>query len=168
MPRTEPTTADDKGNEPSGSTGFGATKEAWLSAHEQAPGYTAGAAFLPLLQREGSSVPKYAAVSLETPVVMYTLNLADGTSLDDAKNLVLDEFPPGARFGVVEDDEATCLIATIKSPPVQRAMNKHRWRGMVPMAAFETSTATQTNLDPRNVTDVSMLPGTPSNDLGFC
>ena len=51
-------------------TGYGASKDAWLSTHQQAAGYTKGAAFLPMVRRGNETLPKYAAVQLETPVVV--------------------------------------------------------------------------------------------------
>ena len=154
--------------EPAELTGYGATKSAWLSAHEQAPGYTKGVAFLPMVQRGNESYPKYASVQLDTPVVAYSINLPAGTSLDEAKLTVLDEFPPGARFDILDQDQTTCLIASIKSPPAQRALQAGGWGNSVPIAAFGTSTATQNQLDPANVTDVTLVATPPAKDLGFC
>ena len=153
---------------PQGLTGFGATKEAWLATHKQAPGYTKGAAFLPMVQGEGGSVPKYGGVSLDETVVLYTINLPKGTDLDEAKQIVLSEFPAGATYDVIDDAEATCLIASINSAPVSKALRQHGWEDSVPIAAFGTSTATETNLATSNVTDVSLLPSEPGRDLGRC
>jgi hypothetical protein len=150
-------------------TGFGATKEAWLAAHEQAPGFTESAAFLPMVKRDGESLPKYAGVSVETPVVVYIINLPNGTTLADARRIVLAEFPRGAEFDVEDKDEPACLIASIKSPPVQRGLRRHGYGNWVPIVAFGTHTATETRLDPENVTDVSMFVSEPSrSDLGLC
>ena len=92
-----------------------------------------------MVTRGEEPLPKYAAVSLETPVVTYTLNLGEGTSLEEAGQVVLEEFPPGARFEVIDDAQASCTIASIKSQPVQRALGETSQGNWVPIAAFGTS-----------------------------
>lgn len=149
-------------------TKFAASADAWLAAHDQAPGYAEGAAFLPAVDRESSELPMYAGVSLETPVVSYSINLPDGTSLEEAQRVVLGEFPTGAKFGTVDDDEDVCLIASIRSPVVQRTMREAGWGNWVPAAVFGTSTADRSDLDLANVTDVTLVPVEPADDLGTC
>jgi len=121
-----------------------------------------------MVEREGSSLPYYGGVLLDELVVSYTLNLPTGTDLEEAKAMVLREFPDGSRFAKVDDDQSTCLIVTVASPRVQAAMNKGGWRNWIPAAVFGTSTATKARLDHSEVTDVTMVPVEPGRDFGSC
>jgi hypothetical protein len=53
-------------------------------------------------------------------------------------------------------------------PATAHRCGLRRWEDWVPVAAFGTSTADQTEFDPSNVTDVTMVPAELSKDLGFC
>lgn len=149
-------------------TGYAATKANWLATHKGAPGYSLGAAYLPMVQLNGEALPKYAGVSLGNIVVEYTMNMPGGTSITEAKKMVLNEFPKGARFDISDDDQAACLIASIDSPPAEKSMKQHGWGKWVPVVAFGTATASETRLDPNNVTDVTMEPSPSKPNLGRC
>ena len=84
----------------------------------------------------GDRQPKYAAVAggPGEQILSYTLNFASGTSLEQAKLEVLREFPPGAKFGVTDADEARCVLMDIKSRAVEAAMDGYR-----PMVGFSVS-----------------------------
>jgi hypothetical protein len=110
----------------------------------------------------------YAAVNLATPVVFYTINLPDGTDLAEAKRVALAEFPPGARFAQFDDDERRCLLASVRSKPVQAAMRKHGYDGYIPLVAFFTTTAATETLTANNVTDLSLVFTEPGRNLGRC
>lgn len=147
-----------------GLTGYGATREAWNAAHEQAPGYTDGAAFLPLIDGEQ---PRYAAVSggAGERIYSYTLSFPEGTNLDEAKRQVLQEFPAGAKFGIVDEDEPRCLIFDVRSPEVEAVMD-----GFRPAVAFFTKEQRSPTLLRSNVDFAifTLASADETTDLGMC
>lgn len=163
--------APSKADQPPRVTGFGATKEAWQSAHKEAEGFDAGSTFEPMVTTyESDAWPKYGGVMLDTPVVSYTINLPKGTNLAEAKRVALAEFPPGARFGRFDDGEKACLLASIRSAPVKQSLAEHGFEGTAFGAAFVTHTADTSDLDPNRVTQVIMTTLYPEGaaDLGQC
>ena len=144
--------------------GYGAIREDWDASHEQAPGFTPGAAFLPMVNGDQ---PKYAAVSgeLGERILSYEIYFEEGTSLETAKRIVLQEFPPGAKFDVEDDEEARCLILDIRSEPVEAVMDGYR-----PIVGFFTSPNFSEELVPSHVDNASMLIAAPeeTTDLGMC
>lgn len=145
-------------------TGYGALREDWNASHNQAPGMTPGAAFLPMVNGDQ---PKYAAVSGESGerILSYEIYFEDGTSLETAKRMVLQEFPAGAKFGVEDKDEAHCLIVDIISAPVERVMDGYR-----PIVGFFSKSEVSEVLDKSQVHNASMLIAGPDEktDLGMC
>ena len=145
-------------------TGYGATRSGWNASHRQAPGLTPGAAFLPMVNGDQ---PKYAAVSGEPGerLLSYEIYFEDGTSLEAAKRIVLQEFPPGAKFGVEDDEETRCLILEIRSKPVEAVMDGYR-----PIVRFFTKPEVGENLQTSHVHNASMLVAGPdeTTDLGIC
>lgn len=145
-------------------TEYGALREDWDASHQQAPGLTPGAAFLPMVNGDQ---PKYAAVSGEPGerILSYEIYFEDGTPLALAKRIVLQEFPPGAKFGVEDADEAQCLIMDVRSKPVEAVMDGYR-----PIVGFFTSPDVSENLVSSNVHSASMLIAGPdeTTDLGSC
>ena len=144
--------------------GYGALREDWDSHHQQAPGYTAGAAYLPMVDGDQ---PRYGAVSGDPGerILIYTVNFANGTTLNEAKREVLQEFPPGARFGRQDAQEAGCLILEVRSNPVEKVLEGYR-----PIVAFFTDSELGDQLRKDHVDDASLLIASADegNDLGSC
>jgi hypothetical protein len=142
-------------------TGYGALREDWNSSHRQAPGMTPGAAFLPMVNGDQ---PKYAAVSGDPGerILSYEIYFEDGTSLETAKRIVLQEFPAEAKFGVEDNDEVHCLIVDVRSASVERVMEGYR-----PIVGFFSRSEI---LDRSQVHNASMLIAGPEEktDLGMC
>ncbi|MBW3613521.1 MAG: NAD(P)/FAD-dependent oxidoreductase, partial [Chloroflexi bacterium] len=67
---------------------------------------------------------------------------AVGLTLEQAKQQVLQEFPPGATFGVEDADEPRCLLMDIRSPLVEAVMDGYR-----PMVGFLTDSGSDEALD---------------------
>jgi hypothetical protein len=147
-----------------GLTGYGATREAWDSSHEPAPGYSKGAAFLPLVSGDQ---PRYASVSGEAGerIYSYTISFTPGTDLKQAKREVLREFPPGASFGVEDADEPRCLLMDIRSRQVEAVMDGYR-----PMVGFFTDSGSDEALDRDHVDSAIFILASPdeTTDLGMC
>lgn len=101
-----------------GLTGFGATREAWDANHEQAPGYSEGAAYLPLLDGDQ---PKYAAVCCDERIISYLLFLPSDTSLDEAQQHVAGELPDDATPGERVEKDGGCVMQLWESPTLQEA-----------------------------------------------
>lgn len=145
-------------------TGYGAVREDWDASHAQAPGMTPGAAFLPMVNGDQ---PKYAAVSGDPGerILSYEIYFEDGTPLEMAKRIVLQEFPVGAKFGVEDDDEPHCLILEIRSAPVERFMDGYR-----PIVGFFSRSEVSEELDTSRVHNASMIVAGPDEktDLGMC
>ena len=99
-------------------TGFGATRQAWNANHEQAPGSTEGLAYLPMVEPDQ---PKYAAVCCDDRILLYTLVLASGTSLDEAQAQVAAELPADAEPGRLID-LGGCKTQRWKSATVKDAI----------------------------------------------
>lgn len=148
-----------------GLTGFGATRESWDQHHQPAPGFSPGSAFLPLVR---GGQPKYASVNGEPGerIMSYGIYFPEGTNLALAKRIALQEFPRGAKYGVLDNDEAHCLIAEVRSPPVERALGL----GYRPIVGFFTDSAVSETLVEDHVDYASMLIASPDEktDLGMC
>lgn len=110
-------------------SGMGATRDAWDGNHEKASGYIDGAAYGPFV---GPQLVKYAGVTeYDGRIHSYGINFGDGTTLADAKALVILEFPSGARFEQVQRFTG-CTMYLIDSKPVASALDD------LPMVAFDT------------------------------
>lgn len=111
--------------------------------------------------------PKYAAVSGAPgeQILSYGINFPEGTSLDLAKRIVLQEFPVGAIYGVLDRDEEHCLIAEVRSPQVASLMEGYR-----PIVGFFTDSPYGETLNTDHVDYASMLVASPeeTTDLGMC
>lgn len=90
---------------------------------------------------------------------------ANGTTLNEAKREVLQEFPRGARFGRQDAQEAGCLILEVRSPPVEKVLEGYR-----PIVAFFTDSELGDQLRKDHVDDASLLIASADegNDLGSC
>ena len=145
-------------------SGYGATRETWDASHRAAPGFAPGSAFLPLV---GDRQPKYTAVSggPGERILSYTLNFAKGTTLEQAKLEVLREFPVGAKFGVIDKDEARCVLMDIVSRSVEAEME-----GYHPMVGFFSLPEADTAFDPRDVREAifTVASSDETRDLGQC
>lgn len=124
----EPSTSAGPG--PGVLTGFAASREAWNAAHQPAPGFTDGAAFLPLID---GKQPKYYAVNggAGEQILNYSVAMPPRTSFEAAKAEALKEFPAGATFDVTDKDEARCVLMRVRSPEVEKTLD-----GAMPMVGF--------------------------------
>lgn len=91
--------------------GLGATTEDWESSHSQAPGFSDGLAYLPLI----GSQPTYAAVFEGGNIMLYERYFPAGVSVDAQIDLVLSqELPPDStpidRFDRSEDGSCTSIL----------------------------------------------------------
>ena len=129
-PTTQPTTAATTpgADEPTADqdaaaelTGFSATRQAWDANHQQAPGTTEGVAYLPMVEPDQ---PKYAAVCCDDRILLYTLVLADGTTLDEAQAQVAAELPGDAEPGRLID-LGGCKTQLWESATVKDAIGSH-------------------------------------------
>jgi hypothetical protein len=95
----------------------------------------------------------------------YTLNFASGTSLEEAKLEVLREFPVRAKFGVVDKDEARCVLMDIRSRTVEAEMDGYR-----PMVGFFSLPDADTAFDPSDVREAifTVASKDETRDLGQC
>lgn len=146
-----------------GLTGFGATREAWDSAHQQAPGFSPGSSYLPLIGGQ----PKYSAV-LGDPgerILSYTLSFPEGTPLELAKAQVLAEFPSGAYFDIVDDEESRCLLMDIRSEEVEAVLDSAR--PMVGLFSWPDLDTPFMENDVRSAIFTLAFPDETS-DLGMC
>lgn len=96
----------------------------------------------------------------------YGIYFPEGTNLELAKRIALQEFPKGAKYGVQDKGEAHCLIAEVRSPPVERALGL----GYRPIVAFFTDSGVSETLVEDHVDYASMLIASPDEktDLGMC
>jgi hypothetical protein len=115
----------------------------------------------------GDRQPKYAAVAggPGEQILSYTLNFASGTSLEQAKLEVLREFPPGAKFGVTDADEARCVLMDIKSRAVEATMDGYR-----PMVGFFSLPDADTAFSASDVREAifTVAASDETRDLGQC
>lgn len=120
VPTTASTTTTTTTSSPAGKiTGFGASRKAWDSAHDQADGYSKGAAYAPML--EGGQ-PQYAAVCCEDQILSYTLNMPYGVTLDATQQRVRQEFPADATPGPLVD-LGECSTQEWRSSTVEAAVD---------------------------------------------
>lgn len=108
-------------------TGYGATREAWDATHQQAEGFTPGAAYHPLI---GGGQPQYATVCCDDQIISYTMFFPK----DSTKALVMDavrrEFPGDATPGELVD-RGGCETQEWRSPSVEATLD-----GYVPLVAL--------------------------------
>ena len=104
--------------DPKALVGYGATIQAWETQHgESVKGFSEGSVYGPVV-RDGAH--KYVGVRADDRVTFYSRTFPDGTSLEDAKRLVLQDFPEQASISVEDTDEPSCVIVLIDSKKVRR------------------------------------------------
>jgi hypothetical protein len=112
--------------------------------------------------------PKYAAVSGAPGerIISYGVNFPEGTNLALAKQVILQEFPKGAKFGTQDSGEARCLILEVRSPQVERVLGD----GYRPIVGFFTKSDVSDTLLEDHVDYASMLIASEDEktDLGMC
>lgn len=147
-------------------TGFGATVEAWEDVRGKSnPKYAEGAVYGPEVR---PGVHQYFAVFPDPRVTFYSRGFPEGTPLDLAKRLVLDDFPRDARITVVDDDEAACEIVLIESKTVKRVVDS------LAIAAFfseqDPDDMDRTALNRSDVSDATLMSHYEGriSDLGMC
>lgn len=104
-----------------GLTGFGATRQAWDANHEQAPGYTGGAAYLPMAYE---NQPTYATVCCGDQITLYTFMVPMGTNMTEAQALVAGELPDDAVGGDLVD-KGGCTMQVWESDALQDAVGSN-------------------------------------------
>jgi hypothetical protein len=103
-------------------TGFGATREAWESVRgESVPGFADGAAYG---RKVRAGTYEYFAVVEYDLMTYYSRAFPEGTDLESAKQIVLEDFPEDAEIIVEDRDDPLCLIVLIESEQV-RAVTGH-------------------------------------------
>lgn len=126
-------------------TGFGATREAWDAHHQEAAGFYDGSAYLPMV---GERRPYYNSILWEVweRNTIYDLDFGDGTTLEEAKDRILEEFPPGAAFDLTDSDDPRCLIMRIRSTEVEQQISDGK-----PMVHLYGKPGTKTLFSPSDV-----------------
>ena len=162
--RSQATPASSSPAPPGGLTAFGAKRKAWDSTHEKAPGYTDGAAYLPLVD---GKQPKYYAVLEDDNgrIFSYSLAFQRGTELALAKLEVLKQFPEGAKFDLTDKGQGQCLLLRVHSPKVSKVLD-----GVPPMVGFYSADSLDSPFKPSDVREAILLPayGANGRDLGDC
>ncbi|MBF4163552.1 hypothetical protein [Nocardioides acrostichi] len=152
---------------PSALSGYGASVASWEDAHgDSIDGYTAGSVYGEPVR---DTHEYFGVMPSRGTITMYSRAFAPRTSLREAEQVVLDDFPSDASITVRDTDEAACEIVMIESRTIEKATGSNA------TAAFFSDLGPDQPLDaPMNTSDVSyasILPdfrGGPRNDLGDC
>jgi hypothetical protein len=103
-------------------TGFGATRKAWESVRgESVPGFADGAVYGRKVR--GGTYEYFAVVEYDL-MTFYSRAFPEGTDLQFAKQIVLEDFPVDAEITVEDRDDPLCVIVLIESEQV-RAVTGH-------------------------------------------
>lgn len=108
-------------------SGFGAPLDAWEAARgEPVEGSGDNPVYGPAVRDEAH---RYSGVLTEQDggdrVISYTRTFPRGTALEDAYELVLEDFPEDAKITTRDDDERACLVVRIESETLNSETGSH-------------------------------------------
>lgn len=121
-------------------TGFAATLADWRTTHEEAPGFTPGSAYLPLIsgkqakyygvlpQVNGDSMSDTAPPD-QMIMIEYSVALPDGLDEKAAITAILSEFPSDARVTKTNSGDGSCKQFRVRSATTERQLDAHQWDG---------------------------------------